>query len=255
MWKREADAGGESEIAAGRFLLCLRAFAAFVLLESCAPARVYHSPVPRPAPPPLSSSTQTPRNSRTESGPVLESGKIKEEDMKEKRAPLAQPAPKGQIQQAPAAREEPRPLPDDSSLIAKINPRTSPQRAASLRLTEEGRKLLESGEYAKALGRLEKTIAIDSTNPYGYFYLAKAHYRLGHYKESLNFLDVAESLVTGQPYWLAEVFALKGDDYRALGLLQQADSSYSQALRVNPGNRVAIDGLNSLRGETQPSPH
>ena len=45
----------------------------------------------------------------------------------------------------------------------------------------------------KALSRLEKTIVIDSTNPYGYFYLAKTHYRLGRYKESLSFLDVAES--------------------------------------------------------------
>ncbi len=174
--------------------------------------------------------------------------------MKEKRA-LPQQGAKVPPPQVPAAREEARPLPDDSSLIAKITPRTPPQRAAALRLTEEGRKLLQSGAYQKALARLEKTIAIDSTNPYGYFYLAKAHYHLGHYQESLNFLDVAESLAAGQPYWQAEIFALKGDNFRALGRPQQADASYAQALRLNPGNRAAIEGLTSLKGEAQPAPH
>src|SRR3990172_7042815 len=120
-----------------------------------------------------------------------------------------------------------------------------PQRAASLRLTEEGRKFIESGDYAKALGRLEKTISIDSTNPYGYYYLAQTHFRLGRHQDSLNFLDVAESLLGNEPFWLAEVFALKGENFRALGSLERADSSYAEALRLNSGNRVAADGLNS----------
>ncbi len=144
-------------------------------------------------------------------------------------------------------------LPDDSSLIAKITPRTSPRRAASLRFTEEGKRLLESGEYARALVRLEKTIAIDSTNPYGYYYLAQTHYYMSRYRESLNFLDVAESLLTGKAYWLAEVFALKGENLRALGFFQRADSTYSQALRLNPENRVATEGLSRMRREAQPS--
>jgi len=141
------------------------------------------------------------------------------------------------------------PLPDDSSMIAKISPGTSPQRAASLRFTEEGKRLIESGEYARALIRLEKTISIDSTNPYGYFYLGKTHYHLGHYKDSLNFLDVAESYLTSQPYWLAEVLAFKGENFRALGLFRQADSSYSKALKLNSGNRVAAKGLRKIRGK------
>jgi len=122
-----------------------------------------------------------------------------------------------------------------------------------LRLTEEGKRLLDSGDYAKALSRLEKTIAVDSTNPYGYYYLAKAHYHMGRYRESLNFLDVAESLVAREPYWLAEVYALKGENFRALGSFERAHSSYSQALRLNPNNRVAVEGVN--RGtEEAPSP-
>ena len=123
--------------------------------------------------------------------------------------------------------------------------------AASLRLTEEGKKLLDAGEPAKALTRLEKTIAIDSTNPYGYFYLAKAQYRLGRYKESLNFLDIAESRLSGEPFWLSEIHALRGEDYRAQGQLQKAEASYLQAVRLNSGNRTAADALSHLQADTQ----
>ena len=145
------------------------------------------------------------------------------------------------------------PLPDDSSLVAKITAAGTPQRAASLRLTEEGRKLLDAGDTARALTRLEKTIAIDSTNPYGYFYLAKAQNRLGRYKESLNFLEVAESRLSGEPFWLAEVHALRGDNYRALGQPQRAETSYVQSLRLNSGNRTAADALLRLQADA-PSP-
>jgi tetratricopeptide (TPR) repeat protein len=144
-------------------------------------------------------------------------------------------------------------LPDDSSLLAKITPGVSPQRAASLRLTDEGRKLLDAGDPAKAITRLEKTIDIDSSNPYGYFYLAKAQYRLGRYKESLNFLDIAESRLTGEPFWLAEVHALRGENYRALGQTQRAEASYAASLRLNSGNRTAADALARLQGEVQPA--
>ncbi|MFQ5849424.1 MAG: tetratricopeptide repeat protein [Candidatus Binatia bacterium] len=134
-------------------------------------------------------------------------------------------------------------------MLAKITLRTLPQRAASLRLTEEGKRLLESGQYAKALDRLEKTLGVDSTNPYVYYYLAKAHYHLAHYRQSLDFLEVAESLVSDQSYWLAKVHSLKGENFRALGFLGQANSSYVQALRLNPGNRTASEGLTHVRRE------
>lgn len=111
---------------------------------------------------------------------------------------------------------------------------------------------MEAGDYAKALARLEKTISIDSTNPYGYYYLAQTHFHLGRYQESLNFLDVAESLFAKEQFWLAQVFALRGENFHALGFLQKADSSYAQALRLDPANRIASEGLTILRGESQP---
>jgi tetratricopeptide (TPR) repeat protein len=202
-------------------------------------------PAPPPAPP------------ETVYKPLPQEPRIREQDLKPKTPPASSAAKEspgpalGDSLTAPdAAPSLPPPLPDDSSLLAKITPGVTPQRAASLRLTDEGSKLLDAGEPAKALNRLERTIVVDATNPYGYFYLAKAQFRLGRYSESLNFLAVAESRLSSEPFWLAEVHALRGENYRAQGLLQRAEASYMQALRLNSGNRTATDALARLQVET-----
>ena len=241
--------------------------AALLTGAACEPPRPYRIPVPptsnpvlrTPPPAPVPSPPSPPLE--TERKPLPQEPKIREQDLKDK--PQAEPSPAKEtkesaslpnIGETPAAPEAtPPPLRDDSSLLAKITPGVTPQRAASLRLTEEGKKLLDSGDPAKALARLEKTIVIDSTNPYGYFYLAKAQYRLGRYRESLNFLDVAESRLGNEPFWLAEIHALRGDNYQALGLLQRAEASYQQAVRLNSGNRTAADGLSRLQSDSAPS--
>jgi predicted negative regulator of RcsB-dependent stress response len=252
--------------------LLAAAIALLVVLYGCAPQRPYRvlppvsstapaprtpettAPIPPPPAPPLPESRR----------PVPQEGQIREQDIRTK-SPTAPPAsretresskqasigetrttPESTIVQPPAP-----PLPDDSSLLAKITAGVTPQRAASLRLTEEGRKLLDAGDAAKALTRLERTIAIDSTNPYGYFYLAKAQNRLGQYKESLNFLEVAESRLSSEPFWLAEVHALRGENYRALGQPQRAETSYVQSLRLNSGNRTAADALLRMQADAQ----
>lgn len=142
--------------------------------------------------------------------------------------------------------------PKGPSLIAKITSQTPPRRAASLRLTEEGRRLLESGEYEKALERFEKTIALDSTNPYSYYYLAQAHHYLAQYRESFNFLDVAESHLSKEPYWLAKLSALKGKNFQALGAFKRADASYADALKLDPNNQAAIEAITQITVEEKP---
>jgi predicted negative regulator of RcsB-dependent stress response len=229
------------------------------VVQSCAPRPVYRMPLPpasiaRPptqAPEPISPEPIPPEPVRV---PLPLESTIKEQDVttKEvKRPPLPKETPRTES----AVPETPQPpLQDDSSLLAKLTPSTPPHRAASLRLTEEGRKLLEARDYAKALNRLEKTIVIDSTNPYGYFYLAKVHHVLGRYKESLNFLDVAESRFSGEPFWLAEVHALRGENFRALGMSQKAEASYAEALRLNSGNRTAADAISRPQAGSPPIP-
>lgn len=239
-----------------------------LVVYSCAPQRPYRAPVPSSTPLPRAPQTTAPLPppppQEAARRPVPPDSQIIEQDIKSKTPPTA-PAGKdskdsskqasiGDGRTSPdssVAQPTAPALPDDSSLLAKITAGTTPQRAASLRLTEEGKKLLDAGEPAKALTRLEKTIVIDSTNPYGYFYLAKAQNRLGRYKESLNFLDVAESRLGSEPFWMAEVNALRGENFRALGQLQKAEASYGQALRLNSGNRTASEGLGRMQTDSQ----
>ncbi|MFQ5853384.1 MAG: tetratricopeptide repeat protein [Candidatus Binatia bacterium] len=165
--------------------------------------------------------------------------------------PGALPGEKGEHESTVVRSRETASLqPDGPSLIAKITSQTPPRRAASLRLTEEGRRLLEMGEYEKALERFEKTIAVDSTNPYSHYYMARAHHHLAHYRQSFNFLDVAESLLSEEPYWLAQVFALKGKNFQALRFFERADASFAQALKLDPNNQAALEAITRL-GEEQ----
>ncbi|MGH7847809.1 MAG: tetratricopeptide repeat protein [Candidatus Binatia bacterium] len=184
---------------------------------------------------------------------VPEQAKPIEKEKKENRS-SQQPSVTAEGSAPPEPQDPTAALPDDSSLVAKISPQTSPRRAASLRLTEEGKKMLANEDYRRALGSLERSIAIDSSNPYNYYYLAKAHYHLARYQESLNFLDVAESRLVNEPYWLAETLALRGENFRALGFFQRAESSYTQALKLNPGNKIAGEGMSRLRSVNQRFP-
>ena len=108
-------------------------------------------------------------------------------------------------------------------------------------------------EWEVSNKHFQAVVRLAPSNPYGYFYLAKAQYRLGRYGESLNFLAVAESRLSAEPFWLAEVHALRGENYRAQGHLQRAESSYQQALRLNSGNRTANDALARLHVEPAPA--
>jgi predicted negative regulator of RcsB-dependent stress response len=232
-------------------------------VQSCAPQRPYRRPVPsaaakpQPTPAPMPSPPSSSPDAEPSSRSLPADPKIREQDLKtnEKVQPSITtskeiPPPIASPEAAVPAKP---PLADDSSLLAKIIPGTPPQRAASLRLSEEGRKLIDSGEYAKALSRLERAIALDSTNAYGHFLLAKTQFGLKRYKDSLNFLEVAESRLGAEPFWLSEVYALKGENFRALGMAERAEESYAQALAINPDNRLAAEALSLKRSETQPA--
>ena len=86
---------------------------------------------------------------------------------------------------------------------------TPARRAAASRLIDTGGRQLRGGEYEKAVSNFEKALNVEA-NPYIYFYLAQAHYRLGHYRDALNFLEVAASWLMPQPKWAPQLVALKG---------------------------------------------
>ena len=186
-------------------------------VQSCAPQRPYRRPVPaaaakpQPVPAPTPSPPTPSPSSEASSRSIPPHPKNREEDLKTnyKVQPSISTAKEAPTPIAPPESLTPAkpPVADDSSLLAKIIPGTPPQRAVSLRLSEEARKLIDSGEYAKALSRLERAIALDSTNAYGHFLLARTQFGLKRYKDSLNFLEVAESRLGGAPFCFVEVYA------------------------------------------------
>lgn len=135
----------------------------------------------------------------------------------------------------------PSPLAPDRGL--RTRPGSSPQRVASVRMTERARRLLRSGNYARALTELEKSLSTDGSNPYAHYYIAVAHYRMGNFRASLDFLEVAEPILGHNRPWLVQTLVLRGDNLRALGRFGPAEAAYRRALSMDPVNPSANRGL------------
>ena len=103
------------------------------------------------------------------------------------------------------------PLRPNESLTSGIQRGTPAKRAAALRLAEKGRQYLLQKQHRQAVTHLEKALGLEAS-PYVYYYLSRAHYYLGHYGESANFLDVAAALLAPRPEW-ATVFAAMRAQY------------------------------------------
>lgn len=140
-----------------------------------------------------------------------------------------------------------RPSMDSSSGSTRQEPvRKSPQQIAALHRVDSARVLIEEGRYRRAISELEKTLTLDATNPRVYFYLARAHYELSHFRESLDFLEVTESFMDGRSVSRTEVLVLQGDNLRSLGRPAEARQHYERALAIDPGNEDAMTRLRSL---------
>lgn len=133
-------------------------------------------------------------------------------------------------------------------LTVLINPRTPARRAASLRLTEEARRLIDMGQNGEAIQKLDRAIPLDPLNPYVYFFLAWSHQHIGNSKQSLTFIAEAERLFGPDGPWLSEVHALRGKVFQSLGELEKARAEYTMALRLDPANPRAQEGMMSVGG-------
>ena len=125
----------------------------------------------------------------------------------------------------------------------RIRRGSSPQRVASVRMTEQARRLLRSGQYTRALTELERSLSIDGTNPYAHYYIALSHYRLRNFRASLDFLGAAEAVLGHNRPWLVQSLVLRGDNLRALGRFGPARAAYRRALAMDPANPSANRGL------------
>lgn len=130
--------------------------------------------------------------------------------------------------------------PDPETMVASIGPSTSPQRAASLRLTDEGRRLLGKGDSTAAVDRLEKAVKIDPSNAHGYYWLAQVYDRNGKPDQALAFVDKSVVLFAQDDHvWLAQAYTFRGSILERTGRFKDARTSYQRALQAEPGSVAA----------------
>jgi len=79
--------------------------------------------------------------------------------------------------------------------------RPSPRALASLKLTDQGRRLVEAGKTDNAIRVLEQAISLNPSNGQNYYYLSEAWLMKGFAAEARPFNRLAESHLTGDKDW------------------------------------------------------
>lgn len=81
----------------------------------------------------------------------------------------------------------------------------SPRAQASLRLTEQGRLLLESGRPNNAICILEQAINLNPANGLNYYYLSEAWLFKGKFEQAAEFNALAELYLEDSRQWRLRV--------------------------------------------------
>jgi tetratricopeptide (TPR) repeat protein len=138
-------------------------------------------------------------------------------------------------------------------LLETIDASTAPHVAAATRLVDHARERMIAGDSGGALEQLERAIAIDSGNPYAYYYLAQLHLMHRTYDQAIAFADRAASLSGARtPAWASRAYSLQGNAFEAAGRFADARNAYQRALQVAPGNLAARVGLARVGGPAVP---
>ena len=77
----------------------------------------------------------------------------------------------------------------------------SPRAQASLKLTDQGRRLIEAGKSDNAIQVLEQAISLNPSNGQNYYYLSEAWLTKGFAAEARPFNRLAESHLAGDKKW------------------------------------------------------
>jgi len=116
---------------------------------------------------------------------------------------------------------------------------------ASQRLVLEGLDAERGGDAARAVGRYERALQVDSSNPWVYLALARHHVESGAAQRALAHLDQAEVLFEsnpdlGSPGAKLHCDGLRGAALSELGRRAEAEALLDAAARSAP--RVWNDG-------------
>ena len=111
-------------------------------------------------------------------------------------APVASASPEGTVEAAtpPAPRE----ISTDRALSSDPGAGT-PERESSLRVVEEGKGYLISGQATEAEARFATATRIDATNGFAYYWLGRARVAAGDRSGAVGVLEKAESLLGPNP--------------------------------------------------------
>lgn len=118
-----------------------------------------------------------------------------------------------EVRKQPVQIPEQKPVPE--AIQTNVRPSTAeaatPRRQASMRLTEEGRSLIEKGDFERAEAVLRDAVGVDPSNGIAYFYLAKANAGLGQPDVALGLLEKAEALLGADEEWMGKIADLRGE--------------------------------------------
>jgi tetratricopeptide (TPR) repeat protein len=94
----------------------------------------------------------------------------------------------------------------------------APRTTASLRLTEQGRLLIESKKPDEAISILEKAVNIDTNNSQNYYLLAEAWFMKGNQKQAREFNRIAGTYLKDDAGWALKVQQQKERIDKASGI-------------------------------------
>jgi tetratricopeptide (TPR) repeat protein len=133
-----------------------------------------------------------------------------------------------------------------ASLDGEIKQAVAPGLAASLRLTEEGRKQLADRQTDEAMRSLARAVSVDPGDAFAYYYLGRAHLQRKNYEQALTFFRRAEVGFSARPDWMAEALTYEGACDEELGRQADAIKAYQRALAASPNNLRARVGYGRL---------
>jgi tetratricopeptide (TPR) repeat protein len=144
---------------------------------------------------------------------------------------------------------------EPESLLTRIDATTPPNVAAALRMIEEGRDWMQRQEQDRAQDRFERALAIDPSNPYGYYFLAQLHFETQGYDQAIAFAEKAAVLsARSDPVWTARAFALQGAVFEQAGRYRDAREAYRKALAADARSLPARSGAARLgNSDAEPS--
>ena len=109
-------------------------------------------------------------------------------------------------------------------------PSTEVADTIAMRLIEAGRQQLAQGRYDQALDRLERGVAIDPTNAYGYYYLARLYFLMKKYDQASAFAGRAVTLaMRSDRLLLARAYGLQGAVFEEVGRYADARKAYQKS--------------------------